>query len=53
LSGGGGIIVLNKMDVGTKTIFVRNPIQELKGLVAFKGLSGNAYGTGPPFLVSA
>ncbi len=37
------------MDVGSKAVFVTDPVEQLKGLVPLKGIPGNTDGTGSPF----
>jgi hypothetical protein len=47
-----GIIVLDQVDVGPEPVFVTDPVHQLEGLVAFKGIPGNANGAGTPLLTA-
>lgn len=40
---------MNFVDIGAETIFITDPVEDLEGRIAFKGLRGDAQDTGAPF----
>ena len=44
-----GIVAMNFVDIGAKTIFIADPVEDLEGRIAFEGFRGDAQGTGAPF----
>jgi len=48
-----GIVIFNKMDVCPESIFVTDPVEQLKGFVPLKGIPRNTNGTRPPLLAAS